>query len=515
MAYRITFYGKDYSPIESNLNITKAIKDDGSIWNLSNDELKNILLRFLQYSQTKSGGLIVNGKTNDTHELFSLLGEDKCFFGGVVGVLSGTIRMLLSDIMDDINAPVEEYEIEITLQIQSRFDVNSDGTLGKPYFLSTMLSESDPSVNRDFIPSNSEDFLFDFLLLFSFKSKLKEAYLKGYFRTYHRFEKNDDRIKGSIDVARHIKENMGLNNGKIAYSYRENSVNNYLNHLIVTAYSNLKKKYFTLVNSAFDSNLELKGIIENLKNSIGYPKYDAKTLIMKNLNAIAHPFYTEYDDLRKICLRILRNEGVSIFDGKSSEKVEGILFYIPDLWEKYLEKFLVGTDYYFSAQRKIKLIDYSNDGIYRQDTYPDYVFFMDKQGKKPFMILDVKFKEKWSLAVLHKGSFSGILEDYDKCIRDMNSIAGHSTGVIFPTNDDRAIVPADYIVHNISEYNKMDKFYTFPIYVPYSNDNYRLWLKEFRDNCKNVSLMIKGYIISEKAFRQTIDSLQTNIENLR
>ena len=46
---------------------------------------------------------------------------------------------------------------------------------------------------------------------------------------------------------------------------------------------------------------------------------------MKNLSSISHPVYIEYEALRKICLRILRNEGVSIFDGISSDKVEGIL----------------------------------------------------------------------------------------------------------------------------------------------------------------------------------------------
>ena len=417
--------------------------------------------------------------------------------------------MLLCDIKMDVHDIEEECEIEVTLQIQSRFDINEDNQLAKPCFLSTMLLGSNPVVSQNFVYVNTKDYLFDFLLLFSYKSKFKTACLKGYYRTYHRFERNDDRIKGTINIADHIKNNAGLNNGKVTYSYRENSVNNYLNYLIVNTYLYLKKKYYSLVKIVIDSDIELKQLIDNLKDSIDYTKYSIKTIISKNLNVITHPFYTEYESLRKICLRILRNEGVTIFNSNLREKVEGILFYIPDLWEKYLVKLLVGNEYYLLAQERIKILD-------KQDTFPDYVFFMDKYRKEPFMILDAKFKEKWSIAIFsNKNHFSDVLDDYDKCIRDMNSICGHSTGVIFPTNDIKAIDPTDYIVHNISKYNSIDKFLTFPIYVPFSNDDYKQWLKTFNESCMNVAKIIKKKIINEKEYRKVIDDYQNRISILR
>lgn len=519
MSCKIQFYGRDFSNIDLDLNKTR---EEGFDFELTNTYRHNILLYFLNHIKNSIEPLIVNTKNNnvgsESRELFSEIDDDKYFFGGTVGVVSKTLNMYRSDIKGELVQDEEnnEYKVEVSLQIQSRFDVNPDKTIGKPFFLSTMLSGSKPILNNDFIPSNTEDYLFDYLLLFLFKAKLEEANVKGLYRTYHRFERNDDRVKGTIDVSRHIKENMGLNNGRIAYSYRENSTNNYLNHLIVTAYNYLKKRYFGMVNGLFDnSHPELKRLIDNLSMSIGYPKYDTKTIIMKNLNSISHPFYTEYEALRKICLRILRNEGVSIFDGISLEKVEGILFYIPDLWEKYLESFLRDSQYNFSPQWRIQLIDYNNDSVFRQATYPDYVFFNDRNFKEPFMILDAKFKEKWSEIVLNKGAISSVLEDYDKCVRDMVSINSHATGVVFPTNNVRAMQPTEYIKHSISEYNSLAKFYTFPIFVPYSSDNYRAWLKDFRTNCQEISKMIKDCVAKEKNFMLTSRTLIAQLEALR
>ena len=495
----VTFYGRDYSPIEQDLNLVEPLGFD---WELSFAEKRKLLLIFLNAVMAKSSGLVINNKGGSSLELFSNLGDDKYYFGGVVGVVSSKLHLFKSDIKESLGESEEntDFEVAVTLQIQSRFDVDSNKGISKPFFLSTMLSESDPNLNNDFVPSNTSDYLFDFLLLFAFKARLREAYLKGFYRTYHRFENNDDHLKGSIDIAKHIKMNMGLNNGKIAYSFRDNSIDNYLNHLIVASYSYLKKKYFSLVNSAFDNVAELKSIIEHLKEGIQFPKYDLKTIIFKNLNSISHPFYTEYEALRKICLRILRNEGASVFDGESSEEVEGILFYIPDLWEKYLESFLISSNYYICMQKRIDVIDYGSDWEFRQTTYPDYVFYLDKQGMHPFMVLDAKFKEKWSDLVFAMGSFSSVLDDYDKCIRDMNSIGGHATGVIFPTNNIKAKEPYQYISHHISEYNKTDLFYTFPIYVPYSEGDYRDWIKAFRNNCKESTKMVEKCVLAEKTF---------------
>ena len=37
--------------------------------------------------------------------------------------------------------------------------------------------------------------------------------MKGLYKTYQRFEKNDDKLKGTIDISRHIRLNLGLPSG--------------------------------------------------------------------------------------------------------------------------------------------------------------------------------------------------------------------------------------------------------------------------------------------------------------
>ncbi|UWV77074.1 McrC family protein [Mycoplasmopsis cynos] len=128
----------------------------------------------------------------------------------------------------------------------------------------------------------------------------------------------------------------------------------------------------------------MKRLIDNLSFNTEHWKYSLKTTIMKNLNSISHPFYIEYESLRKICLNILRNEGISVFNGDNSNKVKGVLFYIPTLWEIYLEEFLKSDEYTLSSQEKIEIIDYKGKRKFKQTTLLDYVFFSKDNEVKTF-----------------------------------------------------------------------------------------------------------------------------------
>ena len=121
----IRFYGRDYSPIELDLDSSTITGFD---WELSLNEKRNILLYFLDAIKNKTDGLIVNSKGNNSTELYSSLGEDNYYFAGIIGVVSKTINIYKNDFKDTLleNEENEEYEIDITLQIQSRFDVNEN-----------------------------------------------------------------------------------------------------------------------------------------------------------------------------------------------------------------------------------------------------------------------------------------------------------------------------------------------------------------------------------------------------
>ncbi len=511
----LKFYGRDFT------KIIDCLKDEVTIGEsiLDKEKQLRLIITFLDHQKDVIPSLVVetcNKKMKKKDNLY-YLNNEQYYWSGFVGIIKGTLPQIFeSDLQGkEISGENKEYNnIEITIQIQSRFDVDSTNTPSKPYFLTTMLLQCKSGVNDQLVPNNSDDFFFDLLLLYLFKDKANKCFNKGLYKTYQRFEKNDDRLKGTIDISRHIRLNMGLDNGKIAYSYRENTIDNDFNHLILYAYNKLKMKYPETVMSVYldYNNINLRSLIDTLKSKINYNSLDSRSLISKNLRSIGHPYYTEYEDLRKISLKILRDEGVSMFSG-DGEDVNGILFYVPDLWELYLEHLLKDNSKYFLHTQGYKgypvmVIDYENSYEWKQSTLPDYVFSSIIQEKElPFMILDAKFKPAWGEVVINKSSFPElVLKDYDKCIRDMNSINAHACGVIFPTNNESILANlSNLVTHNISVFNKIDKFYTFPIIVPYSDNNnnrgYSHWIKQFKEkNLKTIEL-IKTNICKEKKFK--------------
>ncbi len=345
---------------------------------------------------------------------------------------------------------------------------------------------------------NSYDEIYDYLLLFWYKEQLQKAMLKGYFRTYRTYRNNDDRLRGSIDVSRHIKQNMGQSNGKISYSYRENTIDNYLNMLIVAAYKHLKKRYCDLVKNNIDNQIELKQIIEFLDSKTCLLDYNP-TIINKNIKKISHPYYTEYEQLRMTCLKILRDESIGFFDANSPQEIKGILFYLPDLWELFLKDEVLSDaipeDTRIKYQELIENFGYeTEEGYdYKQVTYPDYVFYIQN---RPYMILDAKCKPKWE-GVFDGHSVSDVMEDYNKCLRDMVALSVHGTGVIFPTNRDEK--PCSKVLrHRISRFNTTDVFYTIPITVPIveEGESYTEWSGKFMEIIEVIVSIIKE-ILSE------------------
>lgn len=517
---------------EERLKVPEKYNFISNSISFSNKDMRNILEKFL--GKVNSEDLLIN-KSKESGSNGKKIWDPNFnggYFCGIVGVLNGEIHMNSYELdmdfkqneLEQLANSSEEYVFKIHLQIQSRLDKKDESNLGKAYFLSTLLLSDKIKMNNNNVPS-SEDELYDYLLLFWFKEQLQSAYLKGFYRTYRRFEKNDDRLKGSIDITTHIRVNMGQNNGKIAYSYRENTINNYLNHMIVKAYEHLKQKYYDLVADNFDNNMELKSIISSLKTEIGYSSYSSQELIAKNIKSISHPYYTEYEDLRQSCAKILRDEGISIFDAEE-DNINGILVYLPDLWENYLEKHMNNAikgssigDIKMISQNKIDVFEKrvrDTNFKYVQETRPDYVFEKEKESKK-FMILDAKFKPKWETVFDNtETSLSEVLEDFDKCLRDMVDIGGFATGVIFPTN--KEIDNTESIVsHKISQWNNACRFYTLPIHIPYSNSEeaYSDWSDKLEISVGKSMNIFNKVLVYEKGYFETVSAKYKEIQNLR
>lgn len=202
---------------------------------------------------------------------------------------------------------------------------------------------------------------------------------------------------------------------------------------------------------------------------------------------------------------ILRDEGVSPF-GNEDEHLDGILYYVPDLWEEYLvaplSKALKNVA---SKEIRNKVLDeeYKLEMTAQEPIYvlaenkdektclslPDYVFWYKKRDlendKTPFLILDAKYKTGWKKVLYNDFSvFSYLYEDYNKCIRDMGSIEALSTGVIIPAKKENLEKDGRIrIARRFSPYNNISCFYILPISVPscQGSDSFYLWKKEFKD----------------------------------
>lgn len=438
----------------------------------------------------KSNDFIIGRKKERKNEKL-LFYDDKFNSGmiqGVIGVIYvNDVKIDIADQEDNSydEPKYETYDVQIT--VKSRFDKDS-----KAYFLATMLFNADTELNKDNIDFSYDD-IFDFLLVLLFKRNFLEAYKNGFYRTYQYFEKNDERLKGRIDIARHVKMNAGMDNGKIAYSYRENTVDNSFNHLILHTYMYMKNRFPDLVDKIIDGDFEIRKALDELRFNAGsYVSYDIRSIMNKCQKPISHPLYFTYEHLRIVCLDILNNLGLSIFDGNEKE-VQGMLYYIPDLWEEFLEnKLLYSMKYKPESQMEIKVFNRT------KKTYPDFVF-KDKQDK-PFYILDAKFKPGWYEAY-DKGNLGNKLDDYTKCIRDMNSIGAHAVGVIFPTNEGEVGYEDSKVISEISKYNERDEFHCIPVHVPSSEEErtYEAWLNEFNISIKNTAECIEKTLLRTEA----------------
>ena len=218
------------------------------------------------------------------------------------------------------------------------------------------------------------------LLVFLFPYYLKKAARKGAFKTYICREYNNGNVKGTIDVARHIRRNTPFV-GNIAYSQREYSYDNYLMELIRHTIELIKAKPYgyRLLNSIKD---EVKLVVDSTPV---YNTSDRRKIIEENKkNIIRHAYYCEYRDLQRLCILILQNEKQEMGFGK--RKVFGILFDCAWLWEEYVNTIV--KEYFYHPMNKAgkdkQWLFAGNTGL----IYPDFIGKDDKCR----VIADAKYK---------------------------------------------------------------------------------------------------------------------------
>lgn len=177
------------------------------------------------------------------------------------------------------------------------------------------------------------------LYIFILPYYLKKAMRKGLFKVYTKKEYNNDNLKGSIDIQKHIKKNSPFT-GNIAYSQREFSYDNYILQLIRHTIEFIKKRK--------EGTGVLSSVIAEVKKvREATPTYNHKdknkVITLNNKRPIRHAYFKEYRELQKLCLTILQQHKHYVGSGK--EKIHGILFDGAWLWEEYINT-LVHKDFY-------------------------------------------------------------------------------------------------------------------------------------------------------------------------
>ena len=216
------------------------------------------------------------------------------------------------------------------LRIRSRFDNDEND-----YFMHYML-ERVFAVNLFDLQYNTDpESVFDFVL-FLFPFFLNKAMSQGLYKEYVTRQYNDSRVRGVIDVSRHIRLNLPFT-GNIAYKTRELTSDNDLTELIRHTIEYIRTKEFG--TGILTRDEETKGNVSLIVDATGcYEKRDRSRIVNRNLRSKIHPYFSEYEPLRRLCLQILRQEEIKY--GKDDDTVYGVLFDGAWLWEEYLSTIL-------------------------------------------------------------------------------------------------------------------------------------------------------------------------------
>lgn len=276
-----------------------------------------------------------------------------------------------------------------SMQISIRSRFSKDGV--EDYFLHYMLQRVFRINLFDMQHGTSLDSAFDFRL-YLFPYLLQKAMQQGLYKKYRRIERNDANVKGTINVARHIKQNIPFR-GTIAYTEREHSTDNPVMQLIRHTIEFIAGHAYA--STILNNDNETKDCIMLVRNVT--PSYNAqrrREVINQNLRPVVHPFYSEYTTLQTLCLQILRHEEIKF--GNDDDKVYGVLFDGAWLWEEYLNKIFEENNFKIThAENKTGMTPIylfkkkQDDNDVRKGYTPRYPDFYSLEKK---LILDAKYK---------------------------------------------------------------------------------------------------------------------------
>lgn len=384
--------------------------------------------------------------------------------------------------LDEVNNKIYSNNImgfigynDTQIKITSRFTPNSD----KDYFLHYMLQKVFYSNIFNWEYTTERDYSFDFLI-YMFTYFFQKAIRQGIFKSYQKREYNDANVRGVIDINRHIKNNIPFN-GKIAYNTREYSYDNNITQLIrhTIEYINTKSRGILNINEDIKS-----GVFQIIEATKRYDKNKRQSIINKNLKKLNHPYFYEYEPLRKICIQILRHEELKY--GREEDKIYGILFDGAYLWEEYIYTILKDLDFLHPRNKE------KTDGINllnkKWTVYPDFYNY-NKQ-----IVLDTKCK------MLNKDNDKIDGSDKHQIISYVYTLGAKIGGFVYPSEnkefsfDNIGILNREYNKNILEDYSP--SIFKYAFLIPNKKSN--------KENFENINDFKKEIEKSENDFKEKI-----------
>lgn len=306
-----------------------------------------------------------------------------------------------------------------SISIHSRFsgDRNEDFLLH--YMLSKVLSINIVNLSH----GTADEDIFDFLL-YLFPKFLNDALAQGIYKEYKQNEYNDANVRGTIDINRHLRMNFPFS-GHIAYRTREFSHDNHITELIRHTIDYISKTEFG--KSLLENDSETRASVAQIISATPhYCRQEREKVIKSNLKIIAHPYYSRYMPLQKLCIRILKHDRVKY--GAKEDRIYGILFDVSYLWEEYLATILTKQGFMHPNNKK------GTGRIYlaKHCIFPRYPDF---HREDDHIVIDAKYKREISRDDIHqmitymyrlKGQTGIFIQPDDKgSIKEIHELLGY------------------------------------------------------------------------------------------
>ena len=324
---------------------------------------------------------------------------------------------------EKLRKALPDREYLVTIRLRSRLDASGDTETPEHreenHALCYMLEKAWPDLFLHGMPKDSGtlEALWEMLLVYQFRFLLLRLRRTGMYRGYVRYERNDDRFRGVPDVPRHIRENAGRKNGRIAYSCRERTADNTLNHFILRAWQMLERRFPVHSAQAARPDSALARVLRELRSAA--PSWQTPPdhrLLMENLRPVSHPYYQPYERMRQLCVRIFRREGVQALLHDETENVEGFLIYLPDLFEDYVESVL------YAGLPRCTIEAQSGRQCFGREIRPDFI--VRPYHAAPW-VMDAKCRPRFADLTRPGEKDGNVVKDYMgelcKLLRDMEA----------------------------------------------------------------------------------------------